>query len=199
MIRIGAVFAVLSLALVGCQSESTTNCPSGAQLTGKQPPAGQLQYCARANGVKHGPWREWYANGKPKSAGAYAEGKMDGNWQTFYESGSLKTDGIYKSGLKDGVWTQYYDKDDGGTKNRVEEHHAGSNDVKWTAFRADGRKWAEGTLRGSRPDGAYTEYHENGKVAVKGIYTSGEKTGDWSYFDDEGRPSSTPTGSFDQE
>ena len=192
MTRFGAVLALLGLA--GCHGD----CPSGAQLSGKKPPAGQVQWCARPDGSKHGAWREWYPNGTPKSAGDYADGKMEGKWQTFYEDGSLKGEGVYKGGFKDGTWTQYYSKADGGGKNRVEEHHAGSSEVKWTAFHGDGVKWAEGTLVGMRPHGAYTEYHDNGKVAVKGNYNAGEKAGEWSYFDAEGKPSSTPTGTFQQ-
>src|SRR4051794_28073627 len=112
MIRI-ALVAVLSVGLIGCNRSS--DCPGGAQLQGKKPPAGQVQWCARADGVKQGPWHEWYANAKPKSAGGYVDGKMEGKWQTFYEDGSLKTEGVYKGGLKDGTWTQYYSKGDGGT------------------------------------------------------------------------------------
>jgi antitoxin component YwqK of YwqJK toxin-antitoxin module len=197
MIRFGAVFALLFFAITGCQ-HGAADCPSGAQLRGKKPPDGQLEWCARPDGVKHGPWREWNANGTPKSAGSYVDGKMEGKWQTFSEDGSLKTEGVYKSGLKDGVWTLYYDKGEGGTKNRVEERHAGSSEVKWTAFRSDGTKWAEGTELGSQPNGPFTEYHANGKVAVKGNYAAGAKTGEWSYFDKEGKPSSTPTGTFGQ-
>jgi antitoxin component YwqK of YwqJK toxin-antitoxin module len=196
MTRIGAVVVVVvSLSMGGC-NRGSSECPGSAQLQGKKPPAGQLQWCARTDGVKHGPWREWYANGAAKVVGAYVDGKMDGKWQDFFEDGALKSEGVYKGGLKDGLWTQYYDKADGGTKNRVEEHHAGSSEIKWTGFRSDGAKWAEGTLVGSRPQGLYTEYHPNGIVAVKGTYSSGEKSADWSYFDKEGKPSTTPTGSF---
>jgi len=195
--RIGPVLAVLFVAVAGCH-RSPADCPSGAQLHGNKPPDGQLQWCARSDGVKNGPWREWHANGNAKSVGTYVDGKMEGKWQTFSEDGSLKTEGVYTGGLKDGVWTQYYDKGEGGTKNRVEEHHVGSSEVKWTAYRSSGAKWAEGTELGSQPNGPYTEYHSDGKVAVKGNYAAGAKIGEWSYFDKDGKPSSTPTGSFDQ-
>jgi antitoxin component YwqK of YwqJK toxin-antitoxin module len=196
MARAGTFLAIVCVGLVGCH-RGPADCPGGAQLQGKKPPAGQLQWCARPDGVKHGPWREWHANGNTKSAGSYVDGKMEGTWQTFFEDGALKSEGVYRGGFKDGIWTQYYDKGEGGTKNRVEEHHAGSNEVKWTGFRPNGAKWAEGTQVGTRPQGAYTEYYPDGKVAVKGNYNSGEKTGDWSYFDAEGKPSPTkPPGTF---
>jgi antitoxin component YwqK of YwqJK toxin-antitoxin module len=197
MIRTGAVLAVVCFGVVGCQ-RSSGDCPSGSQLQGKKPPAGQLEWCARADGVKHGPWREWAANGIPKSAGDYVDGKMEGKWQTFHEDGSLKSEGLYKGGFKDGKWTQYYPKSNGGTKNRIDEHHLGSPEIKWTVFYADGSKWAEGTTVASRPDGAYTEYYADGKTAVKGEYKAGEKFGQWSYWDKEGKPSSTPTGTLNQ-
>ncbi len=192
---LGSVLAVVSLGLVACH-RGPADCPSGARLQGKQPPAGYVQWCARPDGVKHGSWREWYGDGKPKSAGTYVDGKMEGKWQTFHEDGSLKSEGIYKGGLKDGIWTQYYSKGDGGAKNRVEEHHVGSYEVKWTAYYPGGAKWAEGTQLGVQPNGPYVEYHDNGKVAATGTYNFGKKVGEWSYFDKEGRPSSTPTGTF---
>jgi antitoxin component YwqK of YwqJK toxin-antitoxin module len=195
MLRVGFVLAVF---LLGC-TRGSSECPGGAQLQGKKPPDGQVQWCARSDGAKHGPWHEWYPSGTPKSAGPYADGKMEGKWQTFYEDGSLKTEGVYKGGLKDGTWTIFYSKADGAKKNRVEEHHAGSNEVTWTAFHPDGSKWAEGTTVATRPQGAYTEYYADGKVAVKGTYVAGEKSGDWSYFDKDGKPSSTPTGTLQQQ
>jgi len=195
MIRIGAVVAAAVLALVGCHRGSA-DCPRGSQLHGQKPPAGQLQWCSRGDGVKNGPFREWYANGKLSSAGDYADGKMEGKWQSFFDDGALKAEGVFKGGLKDGIWTQYYNTADGGKKNRIEEHHAGSAEIKWTAFRNDGSKWAEGMTVGSRPQGAYTEYYASGKVAAKANYAAGERVGDWSYFDSEGKPSSTPTTSF---
>lgn len=197
MIRTGALLAILLVGIAGCHRDAA-DCPGGAQLQGQKPPAGFVQWCARTDGAKHGPWREWHANGNPKSSGSYVDGKMEGKWQTFSDDGALKNEGVYKAGRKDGTWTQYYGKDEGGTKNRVEEHHAGSPEVHWIAFRSDGTKWAEGTELSSQPNGAYTEYHANGKVAVKGDYSAGKKAGEWSYFDDEGRPSSAPTGTFDQ-
>ena len=71
-------------------------------------------------------------------------------------------------------------------------------EVKWTAFRSDGAKWAEGTLVGSRAQGPYAEYYDDGKLAAKGNYAAGEKAGEWSYFDRDGKPSSTPTDTFHQ-
>jgi len=198
MMRIGFVVVGLSFALVGC-NRGSADCPGGAQRHGKKPPAGQVEGVASAVGVKQGPWRECSPNGNPSSAGSYVDGKMEGKWQTFYEDGSRKSEGLYKAGFKDGIWTIYYSKGDGGTKNRVEEHHAGSQEIKWTVFRSDGAKWAEGMEMGSRPHGPYTEYHDNGKVAVKGNYAAGAKAGEWAYFDKEGKPSSTPTGTFQQQ
>jgi antitoxin component YwqK of YwqJK toxin-antitoxin module len=187
---------LLVIALAGC-TRGSPECP-GTQLMGKRPPAGQLEWCARSDGTKHGRWSEWYPSGTPKSVGSYVDGKMEGTWRSYHEDGSLKSEGAYKGGFKDGTWTIYYSKGDGGKKNRVEQHQAGAPKVDWVVFRPDGSKWAEGSSLAARQDGPYTEYHANGQVAAKGTYSAGEKSGQWLYFDAEGKPSATPTGNSQQ-
>ncbi|HEX3852116.1 MAG TPA: hypothetical protein VHW01_14190, partial [Polyangiaceae bacterium] len=133
---------VVLVAAVGCAKNP---CPDGARQQGK---AGKLQWCARPDGRKHGPWTEWHPSGKLKSQGQYRDGKMEGRWVTYFEDGARNVEGDYKGGLKDGIWTTYYE--DGKTKNRVEEHHLGSWEIKWTAWHSDGTKWAEGIILGSQ-------------------------------------------------
>jgi antitoxin component YwqK of YwqJK toxin-antitoxin module len=46
-------------------------------------------------GVRHGPFREWHANGRPKTDGAYADGERDGRWRRWDEGGRPVADQIY--------------------------------------------------------------------------------------------------------
>ncbi len=40
--------------------------------------------------------------------------------------------------------------------------------------------------------GQWVTYHENGKIASRGRYELGKKTGEWKYWDQEGRPTTSP-------
>ncbi|MFT7676395.1 MAG: hypothetical protein ACI8QC_000366 [Planctomycetota bacterium] len=45
---------------------------------------------------------------------------------------------------------------------------------------------------GRIPHGAHRAWHENGALAEEGHYDRGQKTGQWSYFDDQGQPTAAP-------
>ena len=140
---------------------------------------------------------EWHPNGKIKTEGSYVNGKMEGRWVSYFETGVKQLEGEYRGGLKQGLWTLYYEE---GQKNREEVHSsAGSHEVKWTAWRSDGKKWAEGTLLAQRAQGLYSEWHPNGVLAVQGHYANGEKAGEWKYWDLDGKPSVEPQGDFARE
>lgn len=45
---------------------------------------------------------------------------------------------------------------------------------------------------GRTPHGQHHAWHENGALAEEGDYDHGQKTGEWSYFDDQGKPTAAP-------
>jgi antitoxin component YwqK of YwqJK toxin-antitoxin module len=188
------VLAVFAGTNLGCSRSNP--CPEGARLHGRAPPAGTLEWCAKSDGQKHGRWTEWFPGGKIKSEGRFADGEMEGLWVSYFETGVKQLEGTYRGGLKQDLWTLYYEE---GQKNRQEIHAAGSPDVKWVAWRQSGMKWAEGTLRGQRAQGPYSEWHPNGTLAIRGQYESGEKVGGWTYADADGKPSGAPQGDFASE
>ncbi|HTQ45831.1 MAG TPA: hypothetical protein VMI75_23915, partial [Polyangiaceae bacterium] len=71
-----AAVALLTVSSVGCSRRESAaaagTCPDGASLQGDAPPKGNLQWCARADGVKDGRWTEWHPNGHVKTEGQYA-------------------------------------------------------------------------------------------------------------------------------
>jgi len=38
-----------------------------------------------------------------------------------------------------------------------------------------------------RREGEYYEFYPNGKTRVKGNYTKGNKSGEWSFYDEQGQ------------
>lgn len=106
-------------------------------------------------GIKDGPWKEFYDDGTLRSVGTYDKGNRVGDWKFYYENGKIESQGKYsKKGTPDGTWRWYYDD---GTLRREESYIAGLE------------------------DGEYTEYDEKGRLIVKGSYVEGLEEGEWIY------------------
>ena len=106
-------------------------------------------------GIKDGPWKEFYDDGTLRSAGTYDKGNRIGDWKFYYENGKIESQGKYnKKGNPDGTWRWYYDD---GTLRREESYIAGLE------------------------EGEYTEFDEKGKLIVKGTYVEGLEEGEWMY------------------
>lgn len=52
----------------------------------------------------------------------------------------------------------------------------------------DGRVWVEERFREGRRDGAFVEWHRNGRKARDGAFVEGRKTGTWRVFHESGAP-----------
>jgi antitoxin component YwqK of YwqJK toxin-antitoxin module len=60
--------------------------------------------------VRHGLFRAFHPNGKPKSEGEYEHGIENGSWRDFHENGQLAAEGAYRNGKTDGRW-RFWDQD----------------------------------------------------------------------------------------
>lgn len=109
--------ASVSLALSGCAQSAQSarggllpidastdprallDCPRGTAVT-QGLTAGVLSsvYCERPNGVRHGPYLEWWPNKYKKTVGQYKEGQRDGTWSFFTQTGALESQVNYQSG-----------------------------------------------------------------------------------------------------
>jgi len=106
-------------------------------------------------GIKDGPWKEYYPNGALKSIGTYDIGKRIGAWKFYYPNEQLEQIGSYnKDGKADGAWTWYY---------------------------ATGDLLREETYFNGMIDGFSIEYDEYGAVIAEGEYLEDEKEGKWNF------------------
>ena len=106
-------------------------------------------------GIKDGPWKEYYPNGALKSVGTYDIGKRIGAWKFYYPNEQLEQIGSYnKDGKADGAWTWYY---------------------------ATGDLLREETYFNGMIDGFSIEYDEYGAVIAEGEYLEDEKEGKWNF------------------
>ncbi|PCH91236.1 MAG: hypothetical protein COB85_09350 [Bacteroidetes bacterium] len=66
------------------------------------------------NGVKNGPWNQFFENGNPRVVGNYVEGKLQGKTTFYNVDGSIGHEGEYRDNIKHGTWV--FNKEDGTHK-----------------------------------------------------------------------------------
>ncbi|MCB0807453.1 MAG: toxin-antitoxin system YwqK family antitoxin [Bacteroidales bacterium] len=106
-------------------------------------------------GIKDGPWKEYYPNGAIKSEGTYNNGNRTGQWKFYHPNGQLEQIGSYnKNGKEDGQWTWYY---------------------------ATGDLLREESYFNGMIDGHSVEYDKNGEVISEGDYIEDLRQGTWVF------------------
>jgi antitoxin component YwqK of YwqJK toxin-antitoxin module len=61
-------------------------------------------YCAKRDGVRHGPFVTMFPDGSPQITGSYKDGQLDGVWQRRGATGAVLETGNYAAGQKSGHW-----------------------------------------------------------------------------------------------
>ena len=127
----------------------------------------QLNHQTYEDGIKNGPYKEWYVIGKEKIlrlVGNYTNGEKDGLW-TYYSENKKWKEGNFMAGKEYGLWTYY-------------------NNNGW--------KWKEETYLGqyiSKITHFYrkAQYHRNGQVHSEGNTNFwGIYDGKWTYYNEDG-------------
>ena len=158
------------------------------------------------SGEKQGTWKDFYSDGKVKSEINFQNGKKTGYAKTFSETGSLANidkyvgDSIQKEApeitTKLEVRNEYYE--DGSVKKTgtylygVAEgtHKEYSPEGKITGAKVyhEGNLIGEGLIdEAGNKQGAWLEYHPDGKIKAKGNYINGVKTGEWVFYYPNGK------------
>lgn len=152
-------------------------------------------YYTNSYGVKNGSYKLYSEYGGVISEGNYKDDNMVGTWkfkdekgistdiETYDNSGNkngpwikncifnrnLKgTEGTYKNNKKDGLWIHYFCQSN-TTESKLESEETYANDVL---------------------NGQCKYYHEDG-TSENGIMLEGRKSGEWKYYDINGRLSKT--------
>ena len=115
-------------------------------------------------GNSNGKWKDFYPDGKVQAEGQVTDNRRSGMWKFYSLSEKVEQTGSFNNGRPDGLWKWYYDN---GALLREEEYFQG--------------------LR----DGSCTEYSVSGDIIAQGLYSDGEKNGEWKYksgdFTEEGK------------
>ena len=95
------VFIFFSLTACG----SSGPCPSGAtQQVEKKDGEARVVACYDDNGLKHGPFSEYFSNNEKKEEGEFRNGKQEGKWNEWHENGQKSGEGEYQNGEREGKY-----------------------------------------------------------------------------------------------
>ena len=169
-------------------------------------------------GVKSGPWKQYFPNGKPKMEATVVEGlKYEGPFVEYYPDGSKKVKGEYLDGKKNGSWWHF--NEDGSpeiiylySNGKILEEHPQNGTFK--EYFADDLLKSEYTYKEGKKHGPFKEYYHKGdwitetavdqfgnerqvqrlhntQVKREGSYFQGELTGTVTYYSEEGKVEKT--------
>ncbi|HEY0189692.1 MAG TPA: hypothetical protein VGC42_01125 [Kofleriaceae bacterium] len=110
-------------------------------------------FCARPDGVRHGPFLVPFPDGTPEITGSYKDGVLDGPWQRRAGSGAIVESGQYAAGQKTGHWTQ---SNLAGAELGAYDLKAGTGTEK--RWLEDGSLYRERKLKAGVPHGPETVY-----------------------------------------
>jgi len=148
------------------------------------------------NGIQFGNYNEWFENGQKKVEGFYKNGNLDGKFTTWNQNGMKLSEVIYADGKIEGISRNYPMTGKWSRKVlilRAKNPDSGSLII-LTVIRnlrrtivtmllmdllhhgmKNGNRKSESVYVNGNSDGAYTEWHENGKIKTSGAYQNGKE------------------------
>lgn len=181
--------ACAMIALAACAAtpapDAALSCPPGTTAHDTPPPDGPERACQRPDGVRHGPALAYFADGKPRFTGGYADDRPDGHWIWWRENGRKQAEGDLRAGKLVGAYRLWHDN---GQLYVADTYVDGKPEGEATRYHANGQRAAHGVLHDGRKDGMWTFWHPNGVRAREGRYDRGRKIGRWPRWDEAGQP-----------
>lgn len=134
-------------------------------------------------GVKDGPWKEFYDDGQLRSEGNYRNGNRIGKWRFYHPNNNLEQEGNYNNqGNPDGTWKWYYDDN---SLLREESFLNGESEGIFTEYDENGKVIIQGEYIAGREEGLWK--YQLGDQREEGTYRGGMRNGEWKYFYDDGQ------------
>jgi antitoxin component YwqK of YwqJK toxin-antitoxin module len=103
-------------------------------------------YTSQGKDLRHGPWKEWYANGKPLQDGYYQNDKKTGTFTFWHENGQIAVTGEYKDDVPQGLWVWYHEN---GLKSAIGKYQDGAYIGEWRWWNEDGKLTKRKTYTGT--------------------------------------------------
>ena len=124
-----------------------------------------------------------FKEGRKISEGITREdGLKNGPWKDYFITGELKAEGTYKDDMKVGKWTYYFAN--GKTEQTGKYDDKGKLTGKWIWYYPSGEVLREENYLNGLADGMMTEFTEDGAVIAEGEFIEGQEEGQWVYETD---------------
>ncbi len=158
----------------------------------------------------YGEFKYYYKDGSLKATTFYSAMGDSAKTKSFHNNGKVMAEGVYFKQLKEGKWLYYSDIDgaliseenyksgqlhgkvitfypESGKPAEILEFKQGKREGPLLKYFPEGSIMTEGTYMNDSLDGKFTLYWPDGIIQVSGAYIHGIQSGDWSYFDEEGK------------
>ncbi len=137
-----------------------------------------------ANGLRQGPWKKEYPNGRLMYEGLFSDGKPVGEWSRYYEGGQVKAKIRYVEN-SDSAYAQLFDPH--GRKMAegayLDEQRTGT----WILY-SENRKVAEETYRQGQKHGTSRTFYPTGELFEESEWQEGVQEGNYRAFFKNGNP-----------
>jgi uncharacterized protein len=134
------------------------------------------------DGVRNGPWKDYYLDGRLKAEGNYSDGVRTGKWTFYHPNGVVEQVGEFdEQGRPVGRWEWYYPS---GNMLREEQFLKGLADGIMTEYREDGSIIAEGDFIDGEEEGAWL--YDIGNYREEGGFGFGRRHGVWKHYFGDG-------------
>src|SRR5687768_15147021 len=88
------------------EASASHACPDGTTAAGRE---GRTQFCVNEAGLKQGPFKAWFPDGKLRLEGKFnADGKRQGVWKAYHADGKPRWERAYAKGRKHGAEVTYH-------------------------------------------------------------------------------------------
>lgn len=125
-------------------------------------------------GLRQGPWKLFYPDGKIRAEGEYKNGLKEGAWTYFFGNGKTEQKGSYKEDLPVGAWKWFYTS---GASHREELYRRGKEDGHAIEYDSLGNVITEGDYVDGLKNGKW--YLTVNDHSEEGEYVDGERHGEW--------------------
>jgi len=129
-------------------------------------------FCARPDGVRHGPFISLFPDLTVEIEGRYANGKLDGAWQRHYPGGAIAETGTYAAGQKTGHWKQLSPA--GALLGEYDMKAGSGTEKRWFD---DGPLYRERPLRAGALNGTLKVFDHDGIQVIAAEYQYGRLHG----------------------
>lgn len=156
---------------------TTCACAGGRTSTVRQAAGQGSSAGGHVNGLRDGPWTEFWANGRKQSEGSYENDVQAGVWTYWFENGNKEMEGRFTNERRDGEWTSWYE--DGALRARG-RFERGFEEGLWRFHSSSGALEHEGNFELGQPILRWTYFHPDGTARATGNYLAGVKVGEWT-------------------